>query len=508
MTGGAVVYVRVSSEEQVHGTSLETQEAACRACAARLSLRVLSVERDAGKSAKSTVGRDGLARAVAECRKHGAALVVYKFDRLARNAVDALSIRDALTVRGCRVYSATEGEATATPVARAMFGVASIFAELDNAIRAERSRGGMVARVAQGGWTHKAPVGYRNAKSADGVPILVPDEKTAVTVRSAFVGLADGSLDVSGAVRLLRGLGVSRSRAFAILQSPIYGGTIVGPLTVERAEVSAAFPGLVSKEIFDAARVRFVNRGGSVKMKDNPETPLIGSAYCATCGRALVGGFSTGRSGARFGYYRCPARCCSVSFKAAHDAVSGLFARLTACRPFLDLVRANLEEFSGQADEEEKATVQKARADVARYEARLTRARAALLDGVFRRDEYESARAETEAALAEARTVIVSHERWAARRSDAVTALVEVAAAPDRILALPRAPFRDLVRILFDRLEVTPDKKIEPRKGCVFQSLMEAEAEPSGLVDKARDFVNRLAESAGALVAIAGALRG
>jgi hypothetical protein len=63
----AVIYTRVSSDAQVDGTSLGTQLDACRACAARLGLAVLSEHEDAGKSARSTVGRDALAAAEARC---------------------------------------------------------------------------------------------------------------------------------------------------------------------------------------------------------------------------------------------------------------------------------------------------------------------------------------------------------------------------------------------------------------------------------------------------------
>jgi site-specific DNA recombinase len=147
----AVLYLRVSSAEQVAGTSLATQERDCRAAASRAGLAVRAVYRDEGKSAKSVVGRDGLAAAVAEAERCAGVLVCYKFDRLARNAADAIQVRDALVARGCRILSATEGDATASPIAKAIFGMASIFAELDNAQRAERSRRGMAERADAGG---------------------------------------------------------------------------------------------------------------------------------------------------------------------------------------------------------------------------------------------------------------------------------------------------------------------------------------------------------------------
>ena len=48
----AVIYCRVSSKEQVEGTSLDSQEKACKDYAAKNKLDVLQVFTDRGESAK------------------------------------------------------------------------------------------------------------------------------------------------------------------------------------------------------------------------------------------------------------------------------------------------------------------------------------------------------------------------------------------------------------------------------------------------------------------------
>ena len=221
----AVLYLRVSSAAQVDGTSLATQERDCRACAARMGLAVRGVFRDEGRSAKSVVGRDGLAAAIAEAERCKGALLVHKFDRLARNAADALQVRDALVAKGARIVSATEGEATASPMAKAIYGMASIFAELDNAQRAERSRRGMQERADEGGWCFSAPVGFRLARNERGVPVLAPDEERAPAIRAAFAALADGTTTEHAAVRaIIDGARCCRKTAYGILRAPIYKG--------------------------------------------------------------------------------------------------------------------------------------------------------------------------------------------------------------------------------------------------------------------------------------------
>ena len=460
MTAPAVLYIRVSSAEQVAGTSLATQERDCRAACARLGLEVRAVFRDEGKSAKSTVGRDGLAAAMNECKRTGAALVVYKFDRLARNAADALQVRDALTAKGARIISVTEGEATASPMTKAIFGMASIFAELDNAQRAERSRRGMQERADAGGWCFAAPVGFRLARNERGVPVLAADEERAPAIRAAFAALADGTATELAAVRaIMDGARCCRKTAYGILRAPIYKGVLpAGKLGPERP---AAFPGLVAPDVWDAAQANLSTvQVGIDRMKANPSTPLVGVLFCAECGHRLVGGFSRGRHGARFGYYRCPRCGVSVRIDEAERQVRDALAVVARCGDFLQLVRSNLKMLDELENRQEKIKAEEAEARrvIARQTARLNRARDAFVDGLFTREEFDAFRVECELKLADARAVIGTRAKWEGRREEMLDALLVIAADPSRILALPPLAAKDALRALCGRVTVGRDK--------------------------------------------------
>jgi hypothetical protein len=204
-------------------------------------------------------------------------------------------------------------------------------------------------------------------------------------------------------------------------------------------EVPAAFAGLVSAEVWNAAHARFDHRSeGTMKMKENPRTPLVGALYCAECGHALVGGLSTNHAGEKFGYYRCrEAGHPSIAFRDAERAVRGMLERLGACRDFLALVRANLDRLTEVGIEGEAAKLEAARTAVRTNEARLQRARAAFLDGDFDAEEFRRAKGEAEARIREARIIIDTHERGEARRGALVDALIDIAAFPDAVLRLP-----------------------------------------------------------------------
>jgi site-specific DNA recombinase len=106
----AIIYIRVSSQEQVDGYSLQNQEKACRAFAENRGARVLEIFREEGESAK-TANRTELQKLLRYCAKnHGKIgyLVVYKLDRLARQSSDHFALKVIFKRHGIQLQSATE----------------------------------------------------------------------------------------------------------------------------------------------------------------------------------------------------------------------------------------------------------------------------------------------------------------------------------------------------------------------------------------------------------------
>src|SRR5712692_9895894 len=94
----AVIYVRVSSLDQVEGTSLDSQEAACREYAHHHNLDVSRVFVEQGESAKFA-DRTQLLQLLDFCKVKTntiAVLIVWKLDRFARNVEDHFAIKATL----------------------------------------------------------------------------------------------------------------------------------------------------------------------------------------------------------------------------------------------------------------------------------------------------------------------------------------------------------------------------------------------------------------------------
>src|SRR6185437_7022119 len=153
----AVIYCRVSSKEQVEGTSLESQEIACKEYAARHQLVVSRVFVERGESAKFA-DRTQLLEVLDFCGNREnriEQLLVWKVDRLARNVADHFNIKAALLKIGVQVVSVTE-PIDAKPEGRLLETILAGFAQFDNDIRATRTLQGMRRKIQEGLYPWKA----------------------------------------------------------------------------------------------------------------------------------------------------------------------------------------------------------------------------------------------------------------------------------------------------------------------------------------------------------------
>lgn len=161
-----VIYARVSTAEQAaEGTSLDAQEARCRAWAKASGAKVVEVVTDAGVSGtKPLASREGGARiaALLDARKPSAdAVVVLRCDRLGRDAAETLALFKRFRLGRVGLVSVAEHFDFATPHGRAMAQVGAVFAELERGLIAARTAEALDELRRQGrAWNH-APFGWR-----------------------------------------------------------------------------------------------------------------------------------------------------------------------------------------------------------------------------------------------------------------------------------------------------------------------------------------------------------
>ena len=326
----AVIYVRVSTEEQAEGSSLDVQESACREYCTERGLKVKRVFRDEGASAKDD-NRPQFKQMRSYCLDRSNKvdhIVVHKSDRFARAIEDYYyNSRDLREKAGVTLLSATEEVDKENYVQKFLRGILAQVSELDNDVRRDRSRKGMVDIAKRGGWCFRAPIGYNRARLPDGLPILEPDLVNGPLVQQLFDAMAKGRYTTADICEFAASIGLRSERngsplcvqtVHKILQNKVYAGIIVGNLT-DGQPVQAAFSGLVSEETFNRVQAALAGKGHipTPHLKNNPAFPLRRFVLCGECGKPVTASNATGRSGKRYPQYRCATKDCrSVNIRA------------------------------------------------------------------------------------------------------------------------------------------------------------------------------------------------
>jgi site-specific DNA recombinase len=335
-TGNAVIYIRVSTDRQVQGASLETQERDCRLMCERNGWEIMRLFREEGESAK-TADRPQLQELLNFCRVSKPRpdyVVVHHVDRWARNGQDHDMMRSFLIKLGVKLrsYSQRLGE---DPYDQFYERIMSGQAELDNKLRGMRSLAGMKTRVQAGRWTFKAPLGYINGLDTAGSKTLLPDPDRAPFITQAFELFAT-ALHTKEQVRAqMNALGLrsvndkplSPETFSRMLRNPRYAGL----LSVSGWEIEAEgdYQPLVTVEVFHRVQEILAGRRVTitVRNRNNPDFPLRNFVRCGHCHKPLTASWSKGKMGVKYAYYRCQNRKCESPTNVRRQELEDAFVR-------------------------------------------------------------------------------------------------------------------------------------------------------------------------------------
>lgn len=152
-TPRVVAYLRVSTEEQADsGLGLAAQKAAIEAECIRRGWDLVALHVDEGLSGSvAPEKRPALAMALAQIKRGDAdTLLVHRLDRLTRSVLDLCRLLDAAQ-KGSWALTAADGTIdTTTPHGRAMAQMTGVFAELERALIADRTKAALAAKKASG----------------------------------------------------------------------------------------------------------------------------------------------------------------------------------------------------------------------------------------------------------------------------------------------------------------------------------------------------------------------
>lgn len=173
------IYVRVSTDIQVDGYSIDAQIELVEAYLKSKEWNEYYIYNDPGYSGKD-LNRPKIQEMMQDIRDGKIdCVLVYKLDRLSRSQKDTLYlIEEVFNKNDCGFISIRESFDTTSPFGKAMIGVLSVFAQLERETILERTRLGLKKRAEEGLWRGggKIPFAYDYDKNI-GELVINPQRK-------------------------------------------------------------------------------------------------------------------------------------------------------------------------------------------------------------------------------------------------------------------------------------------------------------------------------------------
>lgn len=412
-----IIYIRVSSDEQVKGTSLEFQEDLCRKYCEQKGIEIVEIFREEGETAKdlSLSNRKKFLEALEYCRKNKdkiQAFIVLKVDRFARNTEDHFAVRKILLDYGVTLHSVTEPIGN-KPAEKFIETVLAGAAEYDNAVRKQRCSDGMLTRMKQGIWPWPPPIGYecahfkrRGEKKTEPDP---PHKQTFPIIQRALKEYVKGLSSQVELAKLMDEWGLKAIRGKKTTPQLVdrmlgknlkfYAGIIVNPWT--REEIQGLHKAMISKE--EAYQIQLV-RSGKARMakrnRYNPDFPLRRTVICGHCNRPLTGSSPRGNGGRYFHYHcynkQCPMFGKSITKKELEREFMEYLKRITPTKKFITTFRETVFDLWQEKGQNFDLEAQKYGRQLTLLEEKKKRIYEMREDGSYVKEEFLERKAEVE----------------------------------------------------------------------------------------------------------------
>ena len=245
-------------------------------------------------------------------------IIVYHFNRIFRNSIDAAITKRELGKLGVRVVS-TVLDMGETPESQMVETIIHAVDQYQSQASGADIAYKMGQKAKNGGTVAKAKIGYLNVREQiDGREIrtIALDDKRAPLVLKAFELYATGDYTGEQVHQVVTAAGlttratkrkpeqpVSLNTLYEMLQDPYYKGIV----TYKGEEYEGRHPAIVTPELFDRAQRVFALRNGGGTRERQHNHYLKGAIWCARCHRRFVVQRAKGNGGTYF-YFFCVGR--------------------------------------------------------------------------------------------------------------------------------------------------------------------------------------------------------
>lgn len=401
----AILYIRVSTDEQTFGYSPRHQEEMLtRYCSLHnIHIRQIVLEDYSAKN----FDRPAWNKMELQLRKEKnppALLLFTKWDRFSRNAGDAYAKINFLNRLGVDPQAIEQPLDLAIPENKMMLAFYLASPEVENHRRSLNVSSGMRRALKEGRYMGKAPLGYIN-RQADRKKWIEPDPATAAIIAAAFEEVALGKFSVESILKFTRAKGIkcSKNNFWTILRNQLYCGKIFIPAWKdEQAEfVTGQHQPLISAHLFNQVQDVLDGKKKLQKTKKTVQDkfPLRGFIECHSDGKLLTASSSKGRK-QYYDYYHCTSSCGTRHPAAAlNDAIVTELRKWKAHPAVKHLHKLILKDVLEQSGHEKKQKLQQLQKDITHYSTRQARALDMLLTAALDPDDYRAIKRECEASI-------------------------------------------------------------------------------------------------------------
>lgn len=396
----AILYCRVSSDEQAKGGSLKYQEDALRQYCKSHNIEVADVYRD-DYSAK-TFNRPKMNEICKKyLRKHKEvdvdALLVLRWNRFTRDASDGWDYISKFRRYGIEVNAIEEHIDYKVSESKIMLSVYLTMAEVDNDKRSKATRDGIHQALAEGKCAGLAPYGYVNKRTSKHNCWIEYDPVESPFVIEAFRRVAYGVIAPTLVWKDLKqqGMKISESTFFRMLRNRFYLGEVYVPAYGEDTEhyVRGKYEPLVDTKTFDAVQRRLdMNDKQEIEVKKTPDESFYMRSFlrCPYCGNTVYGSFSKGRN-KRYPYYHC--NYCGkyrVSADETNENMRRFLGEIKPNEAVMALYEQILLDIQNSTSKQHQDDIKQISKEIVEVENKLRKVQDKWLDGAINDDAFNS----------------------------------------------------------------------------------------------------------------------
>ncbi|MGI8751808.1 MAG: recombinase family protein [Acidimicrobiales bacterium] len=316
----AAVYARVSTSEQVEGTSLQTQLRECRAYVTSQDMTFGGEEAYVDEGVSGSLGsRPALDRLMNAARAGVVGVVVVaKLDRFGRSVVHLSKLLADLDDLGVAFVSLAEHVDGTTPAGRLQRTLLSAFAEFERDRIRERTQDGADAVARDGYWpSGEPPFGLWTVAEGRRRAVVVSEDEAAA-LRHAVECIVDRGMSTWDTAASMNAMGMRPRKAASwtghrlrdvLLNASALSGTFVWR-EGRKGETAIPVPPILTAERHEALR-------GALALTRRATTYrkhfyLLGARIVSPCGHRMHGYTSDGELGPSAPVYQCKMRWPSV----------------------------------------------------------------------------------------------------------------------------------------------------------------------------------------------------